>query len=340
VLAAADRSAAVDQDCVKLTSDLAGRRAGSRLTADALADLCRASETAASIILRGTDGAGLRQHLHAGRSSHLPEDVPAVAVTIGSRQRIEAVLDQVLKLSGRGLVTLGQARLLSEDIDPVGLWDHPGEATKLTVFFTRQDRIYQVPAFEVICELLHRRGISGATVLAGIDGTFAGRSAGTPMMVTAVGSGQRLGLVLPELGGLLRHPLITLEQVRVCKRDGQLLSSPQAGPDTDADGRPVWLKLAVYACDSGRHDGQSMHQAISRRLHAAGIGGIVTLRGVWGFHGDHAPHGGRHVPAITIVTDTPDRVSAAFSVIGELTAERGLVTSEPAAAIRAANGDA
>jgi hypothetical protein len=40
----------------------------------------------------------------------------------------------VLKLSGRGLVTLGQARLLSEDIDPVGLCDNPGEATRLTVF--------------------------------------------------------------------------------------------------------------------------------------------------------------------------------------------------------------
>jgi PII-like signaling protein len=330
----------VDQDCVTLTSYLTERRAASRLTADALAGLCGAGELAAGIILRGTDGAGLRQHLHAGRSAHLPEDVPAVAVAVAGRQRIEAVLDQVLKLSGRGLVTLGQARLLSEGVDPVGLWDKPGEATRLTVYFSRQDRVYQVPAFEVICELLHRRGISGATVLAGVDGTFAGRVAGTPMMVTAVGSGQRLGLVLPELGGLLRHPLITLEQVRVCKRDGQLISSPQAVPGADPDGRPVWLKLAVYACDSARHDGQSMHQAISRRLHAVGIGGIVTLRGVWGFHGDHAPHGGRHVPAITIVTDTPDRVSAAFSVIGELTAERGLVTSETVAAVRAVNGDA
>jgi len=193
---------------------------------------------------------------------------------VGSRPRIEAVLDQALKLSRRGLVTLGRARLLSEDIDPVGLWDDPGEATKLTVYFGRQDRIYQVPAFEVICELLHRRGISGATVLAGIDGTFAGRNAGTPMMVTAVGSGQRLGLVLPELGDLLCHPLIALERVRVCKRDGKLISSPQAVPGTDADGRPLWLKLA------------------------------------------------------------------AFSVIDALTAERGLVTSETAAAIRAVNAPA
>ena len=36
----------------------------------------------------------------------------------------------------------------------------------------------------------------------------------------------------------------------------------------------------------------------------------------------------RHVPAITIVIDAPGRIPAAFAVIDELTAERGLVTSE------------
>jgi PII-like signaling protein len=96
----------------------------------------------------------------------------------------------------------------------------------------------QVPAFEVICELLYRRGMDGATVL-------AGRGEGSPMMAVAIGSGQRLGLVLPEIGGLLRHPLITLEQIRVCKRDGRLISPPRAVPGTDADGRPLWHKLTV-----------------------------------------------------------------------------------------------
>ncbi len=68
-------------------------------------------------------------------------------------------------------------------------------------------------------------------------------------------------------------------------------------------------------------------------------------RSIWGFHGDHAPHGdrllqlGRHVPAVTIVIDTPERISAAFSVIDELTSERGLVTSETIPAMRASADD-
>ena len=46
---------------------------------------------------------------------------------------------------------------------------------------------------------------------------FFGRNADVPMMIIAVGEGERIARVLPELGGLLRRPLITLERVRVCK---------------------------------------------------------------------------------------------------------------------------
>ena len=97
----------------------------------------------------------------------------------------------------------------------------------------------------------------------------------------------------------------------------------------------------VYTSEAVQHQGQPVHRAIVRRLRSAGISGATTQRGIWGFHGDHAPHGdrllqfGRHVPAVTVVIDTPDRIAAAYSVIDELTSERGLVTSETIPAIRA-----
>ena len=61
-----------------------------------------------------------------------------------------------------------------------------------------------------------------------------------------------------------------------------------------------------------------------RRLRSAGISGTTTLRGIWGFHGDHAPHGdrllqlGRHVPTVTIVIDTPERIATAGERSGEI----------------------
>jgi PII-like signaling protein len=151
------------------------------------------------------------------------------------------------------------------------------------------------------------------------------------MMVIAVGAGEQISRVLPELGAVLRRPLLTLERVRVCKRDGHCLARPdRAGPG--GDGR--WQKLMVYTSEAVKHQGQPVHRAIVRRLRSAGISGTTTLRGIWGFHGDHAPHGdrlmqlGRHVPTVTIVIDTPERIATAYTVIDELTSERGLVTCE------------
>ena len=100
-------------DCLKLTSYFGERhRAGGVFTADALLDLYGRSEMAASILLRGTEGFGLRQHLRTDRSLTLSEDLPLVAVAVDTRPRIEAVLEQTLRLNSPGLVTLERAILL------------------------------------------------------------------------------------------------------------------------------------------------------------------------------------------------------------------------------------
>ena len=345
----------MDEDCIKLTSYFGERhRADGKFVGEALLDLYGQHEIAASILLRGAEGFGLKHRLRSDQSLTLSEDLPMMTIAVDSRTRIKAVLDLTQQINRAGLTTLERARLLSEDIDPVGLSENFDEATKLTIYFGRQDRVFQVPAFEVICDLLHRRGIAGATTLVGVDGTargrrqrarFLSRNANVPMMVVAVGAGEPIGTVLPEIGGLLRHPLISLERVRVCKRDGQLIDRPEIPAAEDEDGMALWQKLTVYTSEAARHDGQPVHRAIVRRLRAAGISGATTQLGIWGFHGDHAPHGdrllqfGRHVPAVTIVIDAPRRISTAFGIIDELTSERGLVTCETVPAVRTATSN-
>ena len=357
-------------DCIKLTSYFGERhRVGGRFVADALLDLYGSHEIAASILLRGTEGFGLKHHLRTDHSLTLSEDLPLTAIAVDSRPRIEAVLGPTLELNRPGLVTLERARLLTGRTGGPGLaagtgptaeagpaagpGDLPGES-KLTVYLGRQERVYRVPAFVAVCDLLHRRGVAGATALLGVDGTargqrerarFFSRNAEVPMMVVTVGSGDRIGLVLSELGALLRRPLITLERVQVCKRDGRLLAPPAPLPAADEHGMALWHKLMIFSSDAAQHGGQPVHRAMVRRLRSAGISGATTLRGIWGFHGDHPPHGdrvlqlGRHVPVVTIVIDTPERIATAFPIIDELTSEHGLVTSETVPALRAAAGD-
>jgi PII-like signaling protein len=345
----------VNEDAVKLTSYFGERQRvpGGGFAADALLDLYGRHQLATSILLRGIEGFGVRQRLRTDVSLTLSEDLPLIAVAVDARSRIEKVIGPAARLTGSGLVTLERARLLSGDIPAVTLADGPGDETKLTIYLGRQERVYRAPAYVAVCDLLHRRGIAGATALLGVDGTahgereraaFFSRNAGTPMMVIAVGSGARIGRVLPELGGLLRRPLLTLERVRICKRDGALLCAPSELPGTDEASSPLWHKLMVYTSEAALRDGQPIHRAIVRRLRAAGLAGATTQRGVWGFHGDHAPHGdrflqlGRHVPVVTVVIDAPERIAAAFSIIDSLTAEQGLVTSEMVPATRLPGG--
>jgi PII-like signaling protein len=353
-------------DCIKLTSYFGERhRTGGRFVADALLDLYGSHEIAVSILLRGTEGFGLKHHLRTDRSLTLSEDLPLTAIAVDSRPRIEAVLGPTLELNRPGLVTLERARLLTGTglaagtglTAGAGLTADPGNRSgerKLTVYLGRQERVYRVPAFVAVCDLLHRRGVDGATALLGVDGTargrrerarFFSRNAEVPMMVVAVGSGDRIGPVLPELGALLRRPLVTLERVQVCKRDGRLLAPPAPLPAADEHGMALWHKLMIFSSEAAQHGGQPVHRAMVRRLRSAGISGATTLRGIWGFHGDHPPHGdrvlqlGRHVPVVTIVIDTPERIATAFPIIDELTSEHGLVTSETIPALRAAAGD-
>jgi PII-like signaling protein len=233
---------------------------------------------------------------------------------------------------------------------PVDLPEELQEATKLTVYVGRQERIGGRPAHLAVIDLLHRRGVAGATAMLGVDGTahgrreraaFFGRNAEVPVMIISVGDGERIAAVLPELGELLARPLATLERVRVCKRDGARLGEPRHLPETDDDGLEIWQKVMVYTSEQSKHDGHPLHTALVRALREREAGGATVLRGFWGYHGDHAPHGDRfwslrrHVPMVTVIIDRPERARRWFEVVDAMTEEAGLVTSEMVPALHA-----
>jgi PII-like signaling protein len=334
----------VNEDCLKLTTYFGERdRAGRRLLADELLDVYGRHRVQTSVLVRGIDGFGYRHHLHTDRLLSLSEDLPVVSVAVDTRPRIEALLEDVMAVKQRGLVTLERARMLVGEIGPVRLAQELGEAVKLTVYLGRQERAGGAPAFVAVCDLLHRRGLAGATVLLGVDGTrhgrrerarFLSRNPEVPMMIIAVGASDHIAAVLPPLADLLARPLFTLERVRVCKRDGTLLARPHALPGSDEHGRELRQKLMVYTSEQASHHGRPLHRALVLALRRSQLAGATCLRGIWGFHGDHAPHGDkllqrrRHVPVLTIVVDSPERIARAFEVVDEMTSERGLVTSE------------
>jgi PII-like signaling protein len=305
-------------------------------------------------LFRGIEGFGIKHRLQTSRLLTLSEDLPVVSVAVDTRQRIQGLLGEVTAAATHGLVTLERARMITGSVEPITLPEELHEATKLTVYVGRQERAAGRSAHEAVVELLHRRGLAGATVLLGVDGTahgirerakFFSRNAEVPMMIISVGDGELIGELLPELGALLHRPLLTLERVRVCKRDGQRLAEPRSLAGNDPSGLGIWQKLMVYSGEQARHAGEPLYSSLVRRLREEGAAGATALRGCWGYHGDHAPHGDRfwsvrrHVPVVTVIVDTPNNIRRWFAIVDEYTDETGLVTSEIVPALRATGPD-
>jgi PII-like signaling protein len=327
---------------LKLTTYFGERhRSGSALVADQLLNLYERHQVQLSVLLRGVEGFGLKHHLRTDRLLTLSEDLPLVSVALDEEARIRVLLDEVLALERHGLVTLERARLLTAPGDEA--FASGDGLVKLTVYVGRKERIDGQPAFLRICNLLHARGVAGTTVLLGVDGTvhgtrqrarFFGRNPDVPLMIIAVGAAADLALAIEEVRTRLRAPVATVERVQVCKRDGQLLTRPPEAPGTDPSGLPLWQKLMVYTSSQAEHDGSPIHVALVRALRRTRARGATSVRGVWGFHGNHPPHGDRllqlrrRVPVVTIVIDAPERIQDAFEIVNGLTHNTGLVTSE------------
>lgn len=324
-------------DYLKLTAYFGERlRCDDRFVSDAILDLYGHNAVATSVVLRGIASFGPHHVLHTDQSLSMSEDSPIVVAAVDTAEKMAGLGDRVAAMVPRGLVTLERAHL--------GGSIRPADTAKLTVYVGRQDRADGRPAYRSVCELLHTTGFDGASVFLGVDGTvrgerkrarFFGRNLGVPVMIIAVGSGEQVSAVLPQLENLLREPIFTVERAQVCKRDGELLTHPYAFPAADDHGRALWQKLMIYTSEAALHDGAPIHRAIVARLrHSKTTCGATVLRGIWGFDGEREPHGdkwiqlGRQVPVTTIVVDAPERIAASFEIINELTREHGLVTSE------------
>jgi PII-like signaling protein len=335
-------------DYLKLTSYFAERlHHGDRFLSDALLDLYGDHAVETSVVLRGIASFGPHHELRSDQSLSLSEDSPIAIAAVDVADKMAGLADQVSAMMSRGLVTLERAHL--------GGSAPTTDAAKLTIYVGRQDRADGRPAYRTVCEVLHRLGFAGTSVFLGVDGTahgqrrrarFFGRNLGVPVMIIAVGTGRQVTEALPDLETLLREPIFTIERAQLCKRDGELLTPPTSLPSTDQHGNPLWQKLMVYTSEATLHDGTPIHRAIVHRLfESRAAGGATVLRGVWGFHGDHKPHGdkwfqlGRRVPVTTIVVDTPDHIAASFEIVDELTSKHGLVTSELIPALVSIDGE-
>jgi PII-like signaling protein len=349
-----DRGPPVNQPALKLTTYFGERQRAVAdvrrrgFLADAMLDLFDTREIAASVMLRGIASFGPRHVLRTDESLSLSEDPPVAIAAVDVESKISGLVDDVVAMTGHGLITLERARLVGGD-DLLDVDVGADDAVKLTVYVGRQERIGGLPAYRAVCDLLYRQGFSGGAVFLGVDGTahgeryraaFFSRNVNVPLMISSVGTATQVSTVVAELSAVAPRALLTVERVRLCKRGGELFARADRLPDTDNQGRRLWQKLMVHTSEATGHGGVPIHRALVHQLLESGTAhGATVLRGIWGFHGDHEPHGDklfqltRRMPVVTIIIDTPEWIERSFDIVHELTADHGLVTSEMVPAV-------
>jgi PII-like signaling protein len=311
-------------DVARLTTYVGERdRVDGAFAADAIMSVYARHGVRFSVVLRGVEGFGAHHRLRAAHLLTLSEDLPVVVVAIDTRRRLAGVLEELSTLTGRGLIAL----------TPGGAATAQDAWVRLSVAVGRQERVDRRPAVVAVVDLLRRHGVAGATALLGVDGTvhgvrrrarFFAANAEVPVLIEAVGTGERVAAASRELTALLAEPLLSAERVTL-------------GVAAAHDAPAATCRLVVYAREQAGHGDAPLHDALVRRLRADGAAGATVLRGFWGYQGDERPHGDRfwalrrHVPAITVVVDRADRCADWASVVAALAGDRAVVTTEAVA---------
>jgi PII-like signaling protein len=332
------------------------RRHG-HLLSDLLLDAFERHGARAAALLRGTEGFGIKHQLHTERLLTLSEDLPLVASAVAAPEAVEALRPEVEELVEEGLVTIERLRVAREPPPRGARGAGPGADggegsadAKLTLYLGRGERLAGRAAYAVAVDALRRHGVAGATVLFGVDGVvhharrrgrFLSRNAGVPLLVVSVGASDAIEAALAELYDALDDPLATIARATVCKRDGRALAARPPLPGTDGDGLGLWEKVTVYTGEQARHGRRPLYVDLVHRLRLEGAAGATAVRGIWGYSGDHAPHGDRllavrrRVPVVVTLVDRPERMERWWPIVDALTREQGLVTTERVPAFRA-----
>lgn len=101
----------------------------------------------------------------------------------------------------------------------------PSESQLLRIFIGEADRFDGKPLYEAIVQLARKKQIAGATVLRGVMGFGAHSRMHTakvlrlsedlPLIIEIVDTPERVQSLLPELDGMVKGGLVTIESVKV-----------------------------------------------------------------------------------------------------------------------------
>ncbi len=227
-------------------------RSGHAPTYERLVKLARHSGLRGATVLRGILGFGSRGVIDPSRGISLAEHAPIIVEIVDEPQRIRALVEGELDpIMIHGMLTLERAAVLmyrqrggaAHPLALSPLLDKPlstlprliarphmqitENGVLLRIFAGESDRVDAKPLHEAI--LLHARqlGLSGATVLRGVEGFGANSilhkakllemSTDLPIVIEIADTDEKVRTLLPYLEEHVHDGMITMEHVQIVK---------------------------------------------------------------------------------------------------------------------------
>lgn len=219
-----------------------------------------------------------------------------------------------------------------------------GRAKRLAIFIQEAARWHGKPLWEAILELIHAKGLAGATVVRALAGFTRGEgiatthlvdlSASLPLTIEVVDAEDAIERVLPDIYLMVDQGLVTLEDVHVMKHAGAAEPPPAAAEPAT---RKVTMKakqLAVHISEKDTYLGEPLHEAILKRFAVEELAGATVYRALEGFGAHHHIHRDRiltlhrEAPVVIVVVDTEANIARARAVLDGMLKHGAVIVSD------------
>jgi len=218
-----------------------------------------------------------------------------------------------------------------------------GPAKKVTVYVNEDSQHHFAPLYESILTFLMHRGVAGATATRALEGFGAHKVLHTPKIevlaehlpirIEFVESAETVDDLLPTLYDMVNDGLIEVQDTIVVKaaRKDHKRSEPLAPHQKKQTAAKM---MRVFIGESDRWHGESLFDAIVKKLRMIEIAGATVYRGIDGYgakghsHKEKFLHLSRDMPIMISVIDSPDKIAAAADAVEEMLTDGLIVISD------------
>jgi PII-like signaling protein len=220
-----------------------------------------------------------------------------------------------------------------------------GSAKKVTIYLNQDTRAHVEPLWATILSFLRHKHVAGATLLRADMGFGSHEQFHDPrseyggehlsLRIEFVETAERVEELLPTLYEMVTDGLVTVQDVTVVKSVSKDARHKIQEPESSRRVVITPAKLVrIYLGESDKYKGESLYEAIVKKLQMLGFSGATVYRGILGYgakrhtHKEGRFHLSHDLPIMISVVEKPEKVTELVQVVSGMMQDGIIVTSD------------